>query len=152
MTRKTFLVVALFCFIIGLFGCAAVSQRDRDTINPALLEPQAIARFSDVPVPVGFKFIPQESYSFETSGVRMGLLRYRGKGNPDLVVNFYREQMEMYNWRLLNVVEYGQRLMNFDRETETCIVNIMPRSGSVEITIAVGPKAQGSKKAKPVVK
>lgn len=154
MARKLFILAVLACFSVGLLGCAAMQGKDKDTINPALLEPQTLVKFSDVPVPVGFKLIPQESYSFEAAGVRMGLLRYRGKGNADLVVNFYREQMAMYNWNLLNVIEYGQRLMNFDRETETCIVNVLPKgSNAVEITIAVGPKSQVSaKKAKPVVK
>ncbi len=151
MIRRVFIVIVSVCCFVGFLGCVAL--KSKDTTNPALLEPQAIGKFSDVPVPVGFKLIPQESYCFEASGVRMGLLRYHGKGNADLVVNFYREQMAMYNWNLLNIIEYGQRMMNFDREAETCIVNISPKGSAVDITIAVGPKSQSPvKKGKPVVK
>ena len=149
--RKALIIIISVCCSMGFLGCAAI--KDRDTTNPALLEPQTLSKFSDVPVPVGLKLIPQESYCFEASGVRMGLLRYHGKGNADLVVNFYREQMAMYNWNLLNVIEYGERMMNFDREAETCIVNISPKGSAVDITIAVGPKSQNPvKKGKPVVK
>jgi hypothetical protein len=151
MIRKALILILSVCFSFAFLGCAAL--KSKDTTNPALLEPQAIGKFSDVPVPVGFKLIPQESYCFEASGLRMGLLRYRGKGNPDLVVNFYREQMAMYNWNLLNVIEYGQRMMNFDREAETCIVNISPKGSAMDVTIAMGPKSQSpTKKSKPVVK
>ena len=69
-------------------------------------------------------------------------MRYQGKASPDTVVNFYKEQMAMYNWNLLNVIEYGERLLNFDRENETCVVNLSGKGNSVTITISLGPKAQ----------
>lgn len=154
--KKAF-VITLFCYsVIALSGCSGLLLKDQSMINPALLEPQAAIKFSDVPVPVGFKLVPRESYSFETSGMRVGMLKYQGKiKDADQVVNFYKEQMAMYNWNLLNVVEYGQRLLNFDRENETCIINLLPKGSVLEITIAVGPKATTrqtglSKKEKPV--
>lgn len=48
----------------------------------------------------------------------------------------------MYNWELLNIVEFGQRLMNFDRESESCIISLSPKGKSITITISVGPKTQ----------
>lgn len=137
--------------IIALYGCATISGRGKAATNPALLEPQAVLKFSDVPVPVGFKLIPQDSYFFEASNVRVGLLKYQGKGNIEQVVSFFKEQMVMYNWDLLNVVEYGQRLLNFDRESETCIISLLPKGNNIDITVAIGPKAeQLSRKTKPV--
>ncbi len=145
--------LVLVYFIIALTGCAMDMQSEKGTINTALLEPQANLKVSDAPVPAGFKLIPQESYSFEAAGVRVSLLKYQGRANIDQVVSFYREQMAMYNWNLLNVVEYGQRLLNFDRESETCIVSLTPKGNSVMITISIGPKAQQIKKgigSKPI--
>jgi hypothetical protein len=85
--------------------------------------------------------------------MRVGLLKYEGKASPDQVVNFYKEQMAMYNWNLLNVVEYGQRLLNFDRETETCIISLTPRGNNSVITITLGPKTQQvPKKAQKPIK
>ncbi len=49
-------------------------QRDKGAVNTALLEPQANLKVSDAPVPAGFKLIPQESYSFEAAGVRVGIM------------------------------------------------------------------------------
>jgi hypothetical protein len=61
--------------------------------------------------------------------------------------------MPMFNWSLLNVVEYGERLLNFERENETCIVNLMPKGGKVTVTISLGPKSQSlSRKAEKPVK
>ncbi len=152
MKARIFVTALSACFVIVLAGCAMDMQSGKGTINPALLEPQANLKVSDVPVPSGFKLISQESYSFEAAGVRVSLLKYQGRANIDQVVSFYREQMSMYNWNLLNVVEYGQRLLNFDREAETCIVSLAPNGRSVIITISIGPKAKQvkSSSSKPI--
>ncbi len=153
--KKLFFLSATFCILtIALMGCAGLSgNSDAKSANPGVLEPQAILKFSDVPVPVGLKSLPAQSYSFESSGVRVGVLKYQGKNNPDQVVNFYKEQMAMYNWNLVNIVEYGQKLMNFERENETCIITMEPKGSSMILIISLGPKSQiSAKKAKSPVK
>lgn len=149
MKPRNFLFLLTAILIVG--GCAGLDRKGKDT-NPTLLEPQVSLKFSDIPVPAGFKQLSQASYSFESSGMRVGLLKYEGKAQVDQIVNFYKEQMVMYNWNLLNIVEYGERLMNFDRETETCIITLIPRGNNTIITISLGPKAQQlpKKPQKPV--
>ena len=132
----------LISMIFLLAGCTTISNRDQGMSNSNLLEPQTKMKFSDLPVPGGFKLLAQESYSFEAGGVRVGLLKYQGKADVDQVINFYKEQMAMYNWELLNVVEFGQRLMNFDRESESCIITLFPKGKNITIAISVGPKTQ----------
>jgi len=150
---KTILVIALLGYsVIALTGCAGISGKDDMSKSPAILEPSSILKFSDVPVPAGFKLLPQNSYSFESSGVRVGVLKYQGKASPDRVINFYKEQMPMFNWNLLNVIEYGDRLMNFERENETCIISLLPKGNTVTVIISVGPKPQIPKKPNKPVK
>ncbi len=151
MRLKLLVLMFLGSNVLMFLGCAGMPSREKQLSNPALLEPQAMLKFSDVPVPVGFRSVAQESYSFESSGIRVGVLKYQGKAVTDQVVNFYKEQMPMYNWNLLNVVEYGERLMNFDRDTETCIIRLLPKGSAVTLTISLGPKSQVPKKSdKPV--
>ncbi len=144
----------IFLFLaLGIYGCASTSSKENITKNEALLEPSALVKFVDIPVPAGFKIMPQDSYSFESAGVRVGVLKYQGKANSDRVVNFYKEQMPMYNWNLLNVVQYGEMLLNFDRDSETCIIRLMPKGSSITVSISLGPKSQFSpKKSKEPIK
>ncbi len=147
------LAVALFASCsFGLYGCAGVSKRDPAAKEEALLEPQPEMKFSDIPTPVGFKFLPEGSYTFESEGVRVGVLRYQGKGDIEQVVNFYKAQMPLYNWNMLNAIEYGERLLNFEREQETCIVNLSPKGRNITITVSMGPKSgiRPKKADKPV--
>lgn len=137
---------------VFLIGCSTLPDNAK-SVDSGMLEPQASLKFSDVPVPVGLKPLPQASYSFESSGVRVGVLKYQGKADADRIIMFYKEQMAMYNWHLVNIVEYGQRLINFERENETCIITIEPKGNTILLTISLGPKSQTlAKKAKSPVK
>jgi len=133
---KTFLN---FFSIILLSGCAILEPKPYDS---TLLEPSAIVKFSDIPVPAGFTLLPKSSYSFETTGTRVGMLKYQGKATRDQLVAFYKGQMEMLNWNLLNIVEYGDCQLNFDRDAETCVVTLSPKGSSFLITVTLGPKNQ----------
>ncbi|MFA4932962.1 MAG: hypothetical protein WC574_00810 [Candidatus Omnitrophota bacterium] len=143
---KLFFLFSACCLLSsGLSGCSTVSGSKND--NSGLLEPQALLKFADVPVPVGLKNLPKESYTFVSSGVRVGVLKYQGKSDPERIIAFYREQMAMYNWSLINIVEYGQRLMNFEKENETCIITIEPKGSASILTISLGPKSQKTTKS-----
>ncbi|MDO8489653.1 MAG: hypothetical protein Q7S42_06070 [Candidatus Omnitrophota bacterium] len=151
-TKLIFLIFACYLLSSYLIGCSTFSDNSKST-NPGMLEPQSILKFSDIPVPVGLKPLPEASYSFESSGVRVGVLKYQGKANAEQIINFYKEQMAMYNWNLVNIVEYGQRLMNFERENETCIITLEPKGNNIILTISLGPKSQTlTKRAKSPVK
>ncbi|MDD5731220.1 MAG: hypothetical protein PHN57_08885 [Candidatus Omnitrophica bacterium] len=149
--NKGILSILTACFLLtGALGCASLSNRDSSSQS---LRTQPLLKFSDLPVPVGFKILADESYSFESSGMRVGLLKYKGKATTAQLVNFYKEQMPMYNWSLLNITEYGECIMNFEREQESCIVNITPYGSSSVISLAMGPKSQAlPKKTKKPIK
>lgn len=150
--RKFFIYSALVLFAFILIGCETVSKKNMGNSMGAL-EPSAIYKFNDVPVPAGFNFLQQDSFSFENSGVRVGVLKYQGKANIEQVVNFYKEQMAMYNWNLLNVIEYGERLMNFERDNETCIISLLPKGSAVMVAVSLGPKSQNlARKPKQTIK
>lgn len=146
---KKFLLLFIFCFLAAtLTGCS--------TTPGSRLEPQATLKLSDIPIPAGLKPLPQKSYSFENAGTRVAVLKYQGRANIEQVINFYKEQMPAYNWNLINIIEYGQRLLNFERENETCIITVETAGFWNEdalITISLGPKSQAMpKKAKQVLK
>ncbi|MCX5706701.1 MAG: hypothetical protein NTW13_03440 [Candidatus Omnitrophica bacterium] len=153
MRKRLFFFVVLGCFLISLTGCAGVSTKE-DQAEQKPLQSQVLLKFTDLPVPLGFKSLLDESYSFESAGMRVGILKYQGKATLDQVVGFYKEQMPMYNWALLNSVEYGDSMMNFEREGESCIVVLSPKGGNITISMSLGPKAQlsAAKKAKRPVK
>ena len=132
------LSLILIVFVLGLSGCVSVQK---EPIGVQSLEPSAALRFSDVPVPAGFKILPKESFVLESGGVRAGILKYTGKADAQSVVLFYRNQMPIYNWALLNVLEYGDHMLNFERENESCVITIKPAGGRAKLVVSLAPKS-----------
>ena len=154
-TNKSLFLTAI-CFSAALAllsGCTTISDGSDPKLSGAdSLKAQSVLKFSDVPVPSGLRALPLESYSFESSGVRVGVLKYTGKHNADQIVSFYKDQMPMYNWTLVNLVEYGHRLMNFEREGESCIITMQPKGSSTVVVISLGPKSQVQQKKAKIIK
>lgn len=131
--------------IVGLFlfnGCASFPVQKTST-PPQPLQTAEVLKFEDIPVPRGFKLLANESFAFQTEETRVGLLKYAGSPTADAVVLFYKEQMAQFGWSLLNVVEYGKRILNFDKVDQTCIVTVEPATTKTLITISVAPKSKG---------
>ena len=141
---KTILVVFL---VVLLAGCATWPRREAAVRGEeVVLDVAPILRFADIPVPAGFEIIRDKSFTFRNDFVRMGLLRYTGRPHIDKVVAFYEEQMPIYNWDLVNIVEYARRVLNFEKGNQSCIITIEASATRTFLTIALSPK--GGRKRK----
>jgi len=136
-----FLVLG-FCSL-SLSSCTTIpAKKSSDPTQVAMLEPAALLKFPDVPIPSTFRFVENESYAFQSSNFRAALLKYTGKALADQVVAFYKEQMPMYNWNLVNIVEYGRRMLSFEKEQENCVVTVEDRGSTSDMIISIAPKSQ----------
>ena len=134
-------LVIILMAVAFLSGCATTGSGTRDgDLAPQSLDVAMKLKFEDVPIPAGFKPIPRDSFVFENDVLRVGVLKYSGRAYADQVVKFYKDQMGLYNWRFINMVEYGRRILNFEREDQTCIILVEPAKMSTYITITVSPK------------
>ena len=146
-----FVIWYLVLGISILTGCATVDrQRDAELglVEEEKLEVSADLKFEDLPVPYGFKLNKQESFIFQNDFTRMGLFKYIGKAKPNKIVEFYREQMPLYNWGLINIVEHNEIILNFEKERESCIITLKPMMARTGLTIFLTPKSGPIKEEK----
>ena len=153
MLKKSYssFVMSAVCLML-LSACVSTPSRGSDPTQVSSLEPAAMLKMQDVPVPAGFVFVPEESYAFQSTNFRAGLLRYKGKGGGDQVIVFFKEQMPMYGWNLVNIVEYERRLLSFEKDQEACIITVEGKDNRLVITVSIAPKSQASprKTDKPI--
>ena len=152
--KRIFCLFLVSLFLLYVYGCSNFMKKsDQGSLGLGVLEPSVSAHFNDIPIPAGFRLIPADSYSFQNSNTRVALLKYIGKATPEQLINFYKERMPANNWNLINIIEYGQRYLNFDKEDEACIIVLEQRGGKVLITVSLGPKSKiQTKKAKEPIK
>ena len=145
-SNHTGVILIILCSILFISGCANMPMRRSESDSEINGAPMGLAvasrlKFDDVPVPNGFRIIREDSFIFQDSSVRIGLIKYAGRPNVEDLVNFYKDQMPLYNWNLINIVEYGRAVINFEREDQTCIVTVEPYTTKTVLTIAIAPRS-----------
>ena len=141
--KKFFTFFLIICFIT-ITGCAGSgsSRRSSDGLQTNRnLEVASSLKFQDVPIPGGFKLVPVESFLFDNDITRFGILKYSGRAEAGTVARFFRDQMPLYNWHFINLMEFNMRIINFDRDDQTCTIIIEPKHFGTSLTISVAPKA-----------
>ncbi len=145
MIKKISLLFALCSLLFANGGCATMDrQRDAElgvVVEEEKLEVSSDLKFEDLPVPYRFKLNRQESFVFQNDFTRMGLFKYVGKANAKKIIEFYREQMPLYNWGLINIVEHNEIILNFEKSRESCIITLKPMMTRTVLTIFLTPKS-----------
>jgi len=145
MFKKNIIYCVLIIFLLSLIGCGTIQsfhERRESPRGGSTIEVASLLRFSDIPVPSNFKIDHKESYTFQTDTFRAGLLKYSGNLGVEEVAQFYKEQMARYNWRLINLIEYEKKLLNFEKRDQTCLVTIEGGMTRTTVIISLSPKSK----------
>ncbi len=149
-----FVIIGVVLLSFSVSGCTTlpeseertrISEESEEEVLSGLPAPLKVAsnlKFEDIPVPHGFKIDQYGSFAFQTGSTRLGVLKYKGRAAADRVVAFYKEQMPVYNWNLINIIEYGRRMLTFEREQEICIITIEPTRGKTTLFVSVSPRSK----------
>lgn len=141
LPRLAFSVAVLW--VLGL-GCGPQAA------EPVRLMAKQRAPVSDLPVPVGFRILEDESEDAYTGRRRLYLRHvYVGSGEPFAVRNFYRDRMPQYKWQLVNTVHFGgTHTMVFQKGQESCTVAISRSksawSSGIRVQIVIMPEERGA--------
>lgn len=131
------------CFLSFLFGCSTISiDTGSSKMQTAPLFVAQSLRFEDIPVPAGFNLIINESFVFQNEQLRVGLLKYEGDAAPEQVLRFYKDQMPLYRWNLINIVEHEVRTLSFEKEAQSCTVTIDGSKSKTILIVATSPKSR----------
>ncbi|MCM8782460.1 MAG: hypothetical protein NC828_05355 [Candidatus Omnitrophica bacterium] len=143
---------AISLVILGIMGSCIISgctsmpiaRRSSESGEGARTErPLRVAaalRFEDLPVPENFSPLRDQSFVFQDDRARVGLMRYTGRANANQVVTFFKTQMGLYNWDLINIVEHGSITMNFLKSNESCVVTVEPLTTKTVLSVLISPR------------
>ena len=125
--------------VIVLISCSDLSFRTLRESGPAAQQ-SVPARFEDIPIPPGLILNQRESFVYETTTTRTGLLVYEGKGEMEQLALFFKGQMPKYQWRLLSNFEIHNAMLTFVKEGWISIIYIIPKDTEENrIEIRFGP-------------
>jgi hypothetical protein len=153
MKPLRYVAVLPFAFALGpwMFGCEGGLFGGEQK----KLIPQQQLGVSDVPIPSDFQLDEGGSEDKSAGGWRYIRHIYKGKADPQLVRAFYREQMPLGKWKMLDdEMRQGQYTLHFQNDLESCEVVISrvkeKWDSKTKLVIEVSPRSRGEAVKQPV--
>jgi len=136
------MICCVLILVLGLFGCADLfslrTVREREP--EAQLTIPSSYRFEDIPLPPGMTLDRKESFIYETKTTKAGLLIYGGQGEMERLVDFFKQKMPNYQWRLVSSFELHNVMLIFIKEGWSCVIYLIPQGDETKrVEIRVGP-------------
>ncbi len=95
--------------------------------------------FPDIPVPGEIKLQRDDSTVFQAGGVKTGLLVFKGRVDPQSLINFFKVSLAREKWTLKGSIRYRKSLLLFQKENRFCVIHIYERRFSTWVEIYVVP-------------
>ncbi len=123
-------------------GAAATTTAPKKEKHLIATSPPERYRITDLPVPDNYKFDEKESFIFETTAIKTGILVYHGSVDPLAVIDFYKTEMPKYGWTLVHLFEHHDVNMLFQKEDWTCQLRLDASSGwsAHTLTLTIAPR------------
>ena len=143
------LMIPRFAFFVAVLWTLGLGCGPR-AAEPSRLMAKQQSPISDLPVPMGFRILEDESEDAYTGRRRLYVRHvYAGSGEPFAVRNFYRDRMPQYKWQLVNAVHVsGTHSMVFQKGQESCTVTISRSksgwSSGIRVQIIIMPEERGA--------
>jgi len=139
--------VAACAGLVGLTGCSGLgggsSSPGVSTGPPA--SPVQHTMLQNIPLPVGFRLVPERSVARESGQFRVAQCEFEGGTNPDAVTRFYIEYMPTAKFTLRQKrFDSGEYLLRFESDAEECNVRVRPKSSGSTLVIDIGPISKGT--------
>jgi len=108
---------------------APVSNRQEATVRqPTMRAPSAqwiLNHYTDLPIPNGYEFKPDESFVFVQDALRSADLKYEGNLPVEKLIRFYAEAMPTNGWQFLRMTGVKMKTITFVKAGEICEILIM---------------------------
>jgi hypothetical protein len=131
--------------IVGGPGCESGGRAYR----PLRIAPMIAPFESDIPVPMGFRFVEHASEDRATGTMRLYLRHsYQGDAHKLNVRNFYRDEMPLAQWvKVSDGNVKGEYTLRFEKGNESCTVLIRDaqgRGGGTLVQVIISQEQRGA--------
>ncbi len=99
--------------------------------------------FEDIPVPYELNIDKDESFIYQTSNFKAGVLVLSGRVDPSSVVSFFSVTLPRENWKLLGGFRYHRSIMVFEKGNRICLINVKESPLKTYVEIYVAPRVNG---------
>ncbi len=132
-----------------LTGCYSMGGNTTDT-QPPPASPREHTLLRGIPLPVGFRMVPERSVATESGRFRVAQCEFEGSTDPERVSRFYVDYMPSAHFTLKKKrFDNGEYALRFESNDEECNVRVREARGRTVLVLDVGPLPRGSAERQP---
>ena len=147
ITRNLSILISAVIIITSLIifpGCTTLKDlsSSEEGADVKLLKPQPLPvyyDFADISIPPELTLDKKESFVYETSTFKAGILVFKGRIDVSSLVVFFQENMKKNNWAFVNSFKYKGYIMNFQKEDRSCLITLYDGIVNTIVEVRVGP-------------
>jgi hypothetical protein len=147
-------LLAGLCLIAFMLGCITTTGGQKISGEKAAAKKRALQNLANnIPLYPNFKYRPDDSFFFESGGVKAGVMVFEGKAQVGEVVNFYKREMPSHGWSMVSSYQYGKEaLLDFSAPEKTCQISVQAKPFNSLLVIRTGTRVAGPKEPEELVK
>ncbi|MCX7991285.1 MAG: hypothetical protein N2999_04505 [Proteobacteria bacterium] len=144
MKRVGHLIVALL-IVMGFFNLSYAQQQNQPKDNPkkdvkaeedSLLPHRDI---QDIPVPYSMKLDKDNTFIFETKGIKVGIISYKGRVDGYSLAEALKNNLVEEKWTLQNILNYkNTSSLSFIKDQRNLIIFIEEGLFNTRLELRVG--------------
>ncbi|MEJ5301493.1 MAG: hypothetical protein WHS38_10945 [Thermodesulforhabdaceae bacterium] len=95
--------------------------------------------FEDIPVPQEMNIVEDESRVFMVGQFKSGVLVFKGRVEPNSLVDFFQAAMVREKWQFKSGFRYNRSVLVFEKPQKTCVIIIHSHLVYTYLEIYVAP-------------
>jgi len=142
MPRRFAVVFSLLFLTSTLLACAT-TQKKEESSSASELKPRAgYYDFEDILIPSELTLQKKDSFVYTASRMKVGLLSFKGRVEPDSLAAFFQNNMQKDGWRLISTLKFRQTMLVFLKDERACVITIREKIFTTYLEVWVGPIEQ----------
>jgi len=132
------LVVFLFLAQWALTGCASIRPKEAGSASSETALRASFSGFEDVLIPSDISVDRKKSQVYSAGKVKVGLLTFKGRVEPDSLADFFQNNLPRNGWKLMTNLKDRDQTLIFLKDDRVCMITISETWWNTVCEVRVG--------------
>jgi len=142
MPRRA-VVVFVPLFVAFILSACSTTRKEGTSSSLEQRSRGSYYEFEDIQIPSELTLEKKSSFVYTASRIKVGLLTFTGRVEPDSLAAFFQNNLPRDGWRPISSLKFRQTMLVFLKEDRACVITIREKTFSTALEVWVGPIEQG---------
>jgi hypothetical protein len=142
--KRRLVFISLFLFLFSFLAACSTTKKGGTASSMEGSPRASYYDFDDIRIPSEMKLNKTDSFVYTSSRLKVGVLTFSGRVDPDSLAEFFQNNMPQDKWQPLSTLKYRGTMLVFLKGDRACVITIREGMFSTDLEVRVGPVEQAS--------